>query len=345
MGKTSDSTGKFSFYLSNRINDTLVISYVGYEIYKAPINIKEGEKSITILMQRGGLNNAVTVKAKFNKGLFLWRKIMSKKKQYDRYNLPNFAYEAYNKLEVDFKKFNPQKLKKNFLLKQFAFIFNNIDSISEKEPFLPAYLLESVSGYAYQKSAKKYLETIKASNTKGFNNESISKMLGVMKQNVNVYGNYMNVMDKDFIGPFNDNADNYYSFSIPDTQLINGKKIFHFLFRPKRAGQNTFEGDAWVTAQTYQIQKISLYLAKDANVNFIDRISIFQEFIPINDSVYFLSRDKFFADFRVLGKQSLTLTGRKSTSYKNIVINSDSITRVFKGSISGRSYKNYTRCK
>ena len=252
------------------------------------------------------------------------------KKQYDRYNLPNFAYEAYNKLEVDFKKFNPQKLKKNFLLKQFAFIFNNIDSTSEKEPFLPAYLLESVSGYAYQKSAKKYLETIKASNTKGFNNESISKMLGVMKQNVNVYGNYVNVMDKDFIGPFNDNADNYYSFSVPDTQLINGKKIFHFLFRPKRAGQNTFEGDAWVTAQTYQIQKISLYLAKDANVNFIDRISIFQEFIPINDSVYFLSRDKFFADFRVLGKQSLTLTGRKSTSYKNIVINSDSITRVFK---------------
>ena len=330
MGKTSDSTGKFSFYLSNRINDTLVISYVGYEIYKAPINIKEGEKSITILMQRGGLNNAVIVKAKFNKGLFLWRKIMSKKKQYDRYNLPNFAYEAYNKLEVDFKKFNPQKLKKNFLLKQFAFIFNNIDSTSEKEPFLPAYLLESVSGYAYQKSAKKYLETIKASNTKGFNNESISKMLGVMKQNVNVYGNYVNVMDKDFIGPFNDNADNYYSFSVPDTQLINGKKIFHFLFRPKRAGQNTFEGDAWVTAQTYQIQKISLYLAKDANVNFIDRISIFQEFIPINDSVYFLSRDKFFADFRVLGKESLTLTGRKSTSYKNIVINSDSITRVFK---------------
>lgn len=330
MGKTSDSAGKFSFNLNTAINDTLAISYVGYEIYKAPINIKEGEKSITILMQRGGLNNAVTVKAKFNKGLFLWRKIMSKKKQYDRYNLPNFAYEAYNKLEVDFKKFNPQKLKKNFLLKQFAFIFNNIDSTSEKEPFLPAYLLESVSGYAYQKSAKKYLETIKASNTKGFNNESISKMLGVMKQNVNVYGNYVNVMDKDFIGPFNDNADNYYSFSVPDTQLINGKKIFHFLFRPKRAGQNTFEGDAWVTAQTYQIQKISLFLAKDANVNFIDRISIFQEFIPINDSVYFLSRDKFFADFRVLGKQSLTLTGRKSTSYKNIVINSDSITRVFK---------------
>ena len=330
MGKTSDSSGKFSFNLGKALHDTLVISYVGYETIKEPINIQEGEKMITILMQRGGLNNGVIVKAKVNKGLFLWKKIMSKKKQYNRYSLPNFAYEAYNKLEVDFKNFNPQKLKKNFLLKQFAFIFNNIDSTSENEPFLPAYLLESLSDYAYQKNSKKYLENIKASNTKGFNNESITKMLGVMNQNVNVYDNYVNVMDKNFIGPFNDNADNYYNFSVPDTQIISGKKIFHFLFRPKRAGQNTFEGDAWVTAQTYQIQKISLYLSKDANVNIIDRISIFQEFIPINDTVNFLNRDKFFADFRVLGKQSLTLIGRKSTSYKNIVINSDSVTRLFK---------------
>src|SRR5205085_317523 len=125
-------------------------------------------------------------------------------------------------------------------------------------------------------------------------------------------------------------ADAYYSFSVPDTQIQSGKKIYHFVFRPKRPGQNTFEGDAWVVSQTYQIQKISLYLGKDANINYIDRISVFQEFIPVNDSVYFLSRDKFFADFRTLGKQSLTLIGRKTTSYKNIIINNDSITNFFK---------------
>ena len=73
-----------------------------------------------------------------------------------------------------------------------------------------------------------------------------------------------------------------------------------------------------------------MYLGKDANINFIDRISVFQEYIPINDSVIFLNRDKFFADFRVLGKNSLTLIGRKTTSYKDIVINSDSLIAAFK---------------
>ncbi len=329
-GKTSDSSGNFVFALNRSGIDTLVISSVGYETFIIPVDFSSGNQKFLIPLQRGGTTKDYVVRSKtISRGLFLWRKIMSKKKLYNRYDLKNFSYEAYNKLEIDIKNFNSDKVKKNFLLKPFSFVFDNIDSTSEKDPFLPAYLLETVSDYAFQKSPKKYYENIKASNTKGFENESISKMLGVMNQNVNVYGNYVNVMDKDFIGPFNDNADVYYNFSVPDTQIVQGNKIFHFVFRPKRPGQNTFEGDAWVTEKTFQIKKISLYLSKDANVNFIDRISIFQEFVPLNDSVYFLNRDKFFADFRVLGKQSLTLIGRKTTSYKKIVINADSITRQF----------------
>ena len=328
-GKLSDSTGRFSFTFSHGITDTLEVSYTGYETFKLPVQFNEKDSNFVIELQRGKAISEVLVKTKINKGLFLWRKIMSKKKLYNRYNLANFGYEAYNKLEVDLKNFKAEKAKKNFLLKPFSFVFDNIDSTSEKEPFLPAYLLESLSDYAYQKSKRKYFENVKASKTIGFNNESISKMLGVMNQNVNIYGNYVNIMDKDFIGPFNDNADDYYNFSVADTQVVNNKKVFHFIFKPKRAGQNTFEGEAWVLAQTYQIQKASLFLSKDANVNFVSRISIFQEFIPINDTVFFLNRDKFYADFKVLGKQSLTLIGRKSTSYKNIVINSDSISRLF----------------
>ena len=329
VGKTSDSAGNFSFFFNNFTKDTLIVSYIGFDLYKIAITELQNDKPLTIQLQRGGLNSVVIVKSKVNKGLYLWRKIMSKKKQYNRYDLTNFSYEAYNKLEVDIKNFNANKARKNFILKPFGFIFDNIDSTSENVPFLPAYLVESLSDYAYQSSPRKFYENIKASNTKGFKNESISRLLGVMNQNVSIYSNFVNVMDKDFISPFNDNGDSYYNFSVPDTQIVSGKKIFHFVFRPKHVGQNTFEGDAWVTERTFQIQKISLYLGKDANINYIDRISVFQEYIPINDSVIFLNRDKFFADFRVLGKNSLTLIGRKTTSYKNISINSDSLTRLF----------------
>ncbi len=330
VGKSTDSAGQFSFVLNNFKDDTLKVSFIGFEIYKIPITQLQNNQPLYIQLERGTAKGEVVIRAKWNRGLYLWKKIMSRKKQYNRYDLGNFSYEAYNKLEIDIKNFNTDKVKKNFILKNFAFIFDNMDSTSEAAPFLPAYLIESLSDYAYQKNPKKFYENIKASQTKGFNNQSFSKLLGVMNQNVNIYSNFVNIMDKDFISPFNDNADAYYNFYVPDTQVVNKQKIYHFVFRPKRAGQNTFEGDAWVTEKTFQIQKISMYLGKDANINFIDRISMFQEYLPINDSVIFLNRDKFFADFRVLGKNSLTLIGRKTTSYKEIKINSDSLTATFK---------------
>ncbi|MBK5273187.1 MAG: carboxypeptidase-like regulatory domain-containing protein [Bacteroidia bacterium] len=330
IGKISDSSGSFLFHLNNLTTDTLVVSYVGYEDFKIPVNGLLENMSLDIQLIRGRANADVVVRSSINKGLFLWKKIMAKKQQYNRYNLANFGYEAYNKLEIDIKNFNADRVKNNILLKPFSFITKSLSEVSDSAGSLPAYLIESVSDYAYQRNPKKYFENIKASNTRGFINESVSKLLGVMNQNVNIYNNYVSVMNKDFIGPFHDNADSYYFFSVPDTQTVNGSKIFHFVFRPKHPGQNTFEGDAWVKGGSFEIQKISLFLGKDANINYIDRISVFQEFLPINDSMIFLNRDKFFADFRVLGKKSLTLTGRKTTSYKNIVTNSDSIALLFK---------------
>ncbi|MBK8609853.1 MAG: carboxypeptidase-like regulatory domain-containing protein [Chitinophagaceae bacterium] len=329
-GKITDTAGHFSFVINNFKDDTLQVSFIGFALYSLPINGLQNNKTLNIQLERGSAKGEVVVKAKWNRGLYLWKKIMSKKKQYNRYDLGNFSYEAYNKLEIDIKNFNADKAKKNFLLKNFSFIFDNIDSTSESTPFLPAYLIETLSDYAYQNNPKKFNEHVKASKTVGFKNESFAKLLGVMNQNVSIYSNYVNVMDKDFISPFHDNADAYYIFTVPDTQLVNGTKLYHFVFRPKRPGQNTFEGDAWVKEQSYQITKISMYLGKDANINFIDRISVFQEYIPINDSTIFLNRDKFFADFRVMGKKSLTLIGRKTTSYKDININSDSLTAAFK---------------
>lgn len=329
-GNITDSAGSFSIYLNPSATDSIVVSFVGYNMFKASISSIDLKKPFVIEMERATNNKEVIIRTKINKGLFLWKKIMSKKKYYDRYNLPNFGYESYNKLEVDIKNFNVKKARKNFLFRSFSFVFDNIDSTSEKEPFLPAYLVESLSDFAYQRSPKKFVETIKATHTKGFENESISKLLGVMNQNVSIYSNYINVIDKDFISPFNENADAYYTFNVPDTQILDGKKIFHFTFNPKRAGQNTFRGDAWVFSKSYQIQKITMYVGKEANINFIDRLSIYQEFHEVNDSTYFLTRDKFYTDFKVLGKNSLTLIGRKTTSYKDIKIDSDSITNIFK---------------
>ncbi|MFM7840007.1 MAG: DUF5686 family protein, partial [Chitinophagaceae bacterium] len=179
--------------------------------------------------------------------------------------------------------------------------------------------------YYYQKSPKRRREVFKGTKTMGFANESVARLLGGMDQVVNFYGNYIPVFDKQFISPLNDNADNYYRFRILDTQVVNQKRLIHLLFIPKRKGENTFSGDAWVHEGSWAIQKMSLRLDREANVNFVDELSLIQEYKLINDTTWFLARDNFVVDLSFAGEKNLAAIGRKTTTYRNILINDSNV--------------------
>src|ERR1700681_1671670 len=108
--KLSDSSGTFSFYLNKWPSDTLEITCVGYQPYRLFIDKNKDSILATISMERGSFNEGARVKIKVNKGLLVWRKIVQHKPENDRYRFNNFSYELYNKLELDLKNFNFNKI-------------------------------------------------------------------------------------------------------------------------------------------------------------------------------------------------------------------------------------------
>jgi hypothetical protein len=127
------------------------------------------------------------------------------------------------------------------------------------------------------------------------------------------------------VSPISDNGDAYYNYKIADTQYVGGRRLIHFLFIPKRKGENTFEGDCWIHDTTFAVQKMNLRLSKEANINFVERISLIQEYQLINDSTWFLAKDKFVVDLNPAGKTNMSFIGRKTTTYRNIVVNDPSV--------------------
>lgn len=325
-GGLTDSTGTFIYYSDQWPSDTLVITCVGYQPHLLIINPLNDSILITLLLERGTFNEGAFVKAKVNKGLFLWRKIVEHKSQNDRYRFENFSYELYNKLEIDIKNLNFKKISNFKPFRPAQVIINqNIDT-SEGKRYLPTYLTETLSDYYYQKKPTRRREIIKAANTNGIKNESVIKYLGGTDQVLNVYNNFIAVFDKEFVSPISDNGDFSYNYNVTDTQQMGAFRFYHLVFTPKRKGTNTFEGDCWVHAGTFAIQKMNLRLGKDANVNFLEKLSLIQEYKLINDSTWFLAKDKFVADVSPVGKQRPGFIGRKTTTYRNIVLNDSSVT-------------------
>jgi hypothetical protein len=328
VGALADSSGSFVLYVSRQTKDTLEITSVGYQDFYLPVDMASlaGDTlQVSANLIQGKITGEVTIRVKVNRGLILWRRIVAHKPENDRYRFNNFSYEVYNKLQLDLKNINKDKLSQARLMRPFRFILSNLDS-SEGTAVLPAYLTEAISKYFYQNNPVRRREVFEAVNTIGVENESISRLLGGMDQNVNFYNNFIPVFDKDFVSPISDNGDAYYNYKVADTQHIAGKRIIHLLFSPKRKGENTFEGDCWVHDTTYAIQKMNLRLDASANVNYVQKLSLIQEYQLINDSTWFLSKDKFVVDVNPIGKSSISFIGRKTTTYTNVVVNDVSVT-------------------
>jgi len=327
VGRLSDSSGAFHFYFQEWPADTMEITSVGYQPFRYILDKRSDSIVVTVNLERGTFNDGASVKVKVNKGLLVWRKIVQHKPENDRYRFDNFSYELYNKLELDLKNINFRKFGKFKPLKPISDLINQNVDTSEGVRYLPTYLTEALSDYYYQKNPKKRREIIKAANTNGVRNESVLKLLGGMDQVVNVYNNFIPIFDKQFVSPVSDNGDYYYNYRVVDTQVISSQRYFHLVFTPRRLGGDTFEGDCWVHVGSFAIQKMNLRLGKEANINFLEDLSLIQEYTMLKDSTWFLSKDKFVAELSPVGKDKPGFIARKTTTYRHVVVNDSSVIR------------------
>lgn len=314
-GAVCDSIGNYTIRISPDSKDSLIVESVGFEPVKYAINdIKRLGNKLTL--ENLSQNEGIVVKTKFNKGLRWWKQVVINKDNNNPYNYPKYKCELYNKLELDLNNVNKNSFSNIAFLKPFSFILDNIDSVSDEKPFLPILMNENISDYYYSRNPNKTREIVKGSTTHGLKSENVMQLIGNVNQNVNVYDNYIKLLGKEFISPLSEYADKYYNFKGADTQYIQGIKVFHLLFTPLNIGENTFAGDAWIDASNYAIKKINLNISKTADVNFVNRLNISQEFDKQSNGKYIFSKDKINADISPLPKDKLTLIVRKSNSYQ-----------------------------
>jgi hypothetical protein len=316
VGTTADLEGNFTLKTEKPV-DSLVVAYIGYT--KKVVPIKQGAtQNLSIGLRVNTMLQEVVIRPGENPAHKYIRRVIANKYRNNRERLSAYAYEAYNKIEFDINNI-PKDLKNKKAFKPVKFIFDNVDSSNSAEkPYLPIYMIETLSELQAQKPDLKK-ETIIASKTTGFENSSISQILGDMYLNLNLYDNNINVVKQIFTSPISDNAIAYYKFYLMDSIYEDGHRLFHIRFKQKRAGESVFEGNMWIADSTWGIKRIEMSIPKDVNINFVNTLNIIQEY-KLVDSTWFLSRDKLVIDFS-LQKNSPGIYGRKTASYKNIVVN------------------------
>lgn len=329
-GTTSDFDGNYSLSFTVPA-DSITISYIGYvPVTKA---IKRGTSQvINVELQSSAIGlEEVVVNPGENPAHRIIRAVIANKDKNDREKLDAYQYEVYNKVEFDLNNIPPDFRKKK-VFKPIEFIFDNIDSgkVGEK-PFLPLFMTESLSDYFYRRDPRTKKEVIKASKVTGVENASVSQFMGEMYQQVNIYDNTILVFGKNFISPISDNGLLYYRYYLIDSMFIGENRCYQIQFKPRRKQELTFSGNLWIADTTFAIKRLEMTIADDANINFINNLNVVQEYayVPYDSAsdkrAWMLSKDKLVIDFSLKEHdkkdQEMGFYGRKTTSYKNFVIN------------------------
>lgn len=329
-GTLTDDNGVYLLQVEALPGDSVKAQVIGYKVKAVKIDKKKKKATYDLALERSSnYLNEVVIKPGEDPAITLMKEVIKHKPENDPDALDNYKYEAYNKIELDllnFKRKTFERLPVPYL-KQLGFVFDNMDTTSYDRPFLPLYLTEALSDYYYQRDPKKSKERIKATQIKVVTNKnmmsSMSQYLGRIYLAINPYDNYVPFFDKEFISPAGNTALAFYKYKILDTQQLNGYNIITLSFRPQRKGENCFEGTLKIVDSVYAIQYIGADMPTNANVNWVKKSSFYKEYTPLGDSMWFCTKENITAELELSEGMVRTLgfIVRKTTSYKDIVVN------------------------
>jgi len=320
VGAQSDFDGYFTIK-TNKLGDSLISSYIGYKRTSRAVNknLQVQEINMPMAPNSGVALEEVVVTMGENPAHRIIRNAVRVKEKNNRANLTSYEYETYNKLEFDLNRI-PKEMRDKKIFKPIQFVFDNVDSANSGEkPSLPFFMVESLSDLYYKSDPPKKKEVIKGSKITGVENSSISQVLGDMYQNINVYNNNVVAFNKQIPSPIGENALFYYKYYLEDSAFQDNHYVYHIRFKPKRVQELSFSGNMWIADTTWGIKRLEMGLPKDANLNFINTANVIQEYSYV-DSTWMLKKDRLVVDFAPT-KNSIGFYGRKTTSYRNIVIN------------------------
>ncbi len=326
IGTTTDFDGKYTLSTKQK-PDTIVASVLGYKPFKKLVS-GAPTQTINFKLERDAysLEEVVIVPGE-NPAEILLRKVIARKQFNHKERLQSYSYEAYNKTELDLYDIEDKFMDRK-VMRPFLFVFDYLDSTSEEQPYLPAFLSESLSDFYYRKSPKQQREEIKASRISGIENESLSQMMGSLYQEVDIYKNWISLISKDFASPIADNGLNYYKYYLVDSGFINGYYCYKMNFVPRTKGNNTFLGDVWIADSSFAVMSINMQIADHVNINFVEKSSLLQEFHEVQPGVWMLTKDKIVIKFKVVDK-AVGIIGRKTGSFRHFNINDANIDTVF----------------
>ncbi|PJE47873.1 MAG: hypothetical protein CUR34_02885 [Sediminibacterium sp.] len=344
-GVVTDSLGRYMIITNTSINK-VVVSSVGFRQVQFTVNrFKMQELNIELGPDPALLTN-VTVntnkRAKYrnkdNPAVELIRNVIENRENNRIASYDYVEYEQYEKIQAALSNSN-DKVTNTRLLKKYNFLFENRDSSKlNGKVLMPIYLEERLSKQYMRKNPSATKSMILGEKKVNFgsyiDNEGLSSLLNRLYENIDIYENNIPIFAYQFLSPIANTAPTFYMYYIRDTITDEyGTKLVKLYFTPRNTNDLLFRGNMFITLDgNYAVQKINMFISRNANINWIKELHADLEFERGEDKRYHLVKSDLMADMG-LSKNSTSggFFGERTVSYKGFSFNKTRPDSLFQG--------------
>lgn len=306
-GTITYNDGRFSIN-TNIVPDTLIVSAIGYETRLIPISTYANQSFDIELKPKQFELDEVVITPGENPAIQIMKKVIDAKDRNDPLKSNTIVCNTYTKILVNA-------------------LNDNSDLLVKKG--IPIYFSEKVSQNIVQENP--YYERGKIISERkeglGFLEEmSIIGYSNNMSLEANFYDNIIEIFDKPFISPLNNRAFLFYKFYLKDSLQSNFGKEYLLEFRPRNIRDLAFTGYLKVIDEEWGLTEISLSIPQNANLNYVNKLKIYQTFVPVNDSSTFFNINETEAELKITKDRSFldfnfTAVVNKKSIYSDVMLN------------------------
>lgn len=323
IASASDIEGKFS--IERHEGWVLTFSSVGFKSQTIKVDAHTPAHLNIVLKEDSKSLNEVVVKSKRGKysrkdnpAVELMRRVIEAKKKSHLDNYPYYQYNKYQKLTMAINDIKAEDTETGRLSKSQWMLDQIETSPYNNKLVLPVSVDETVTQHIYRKNPKSEKEIIKGQQSQGVNKilqtgEALNVILKDVFTSVDIYDDYIRLLQYPFVSPIGRTAISFYRFYIEDTVYVDRDLCYHLQFIPNNQQDFGFRGELYVLADSsLHVKKCKLTMPKKSDVNFVDDLHIDQEFTKLDNGEWVLTRDDMWAELSLTSFLSKALVVRNT---------------------------------
>lgn len=289
----------------------LVFSMIGYD--SQIIRVTEAQRLNVKMLESASEMREVEIKTKRgrysrkdNPAVEFMRKVIDAKTDNDLHRHDYFSYTKYEKMTTSLNEFTPKVFEDNHF-KRMPFLKEHVEICKETgKLILPLVMEEKVSQHIFRKHPNAEKDIILGQRNDGVNElfntgDIVTTMLQDCFTDIDIYKDDVRLFQYPFPSPISSfNALRFYRYYLTDTLDVNNERCVEIDFTPNNPQDFGFSGTLWVTADsTYRVKRVHLGVPRRSDVNFVERLDIYQDFVQLPSGDQVLTDSKMLVQLKI----------------------------------------------